>query len=128
MEVNKMKRVLTGLSVVALVAMLALFVGSAQPAAASVDTLTNKVAIAGGEPGGIISVWLAAGGPAADSAGQPIGTMESATRIDASGMTEVFVPLGMASNVFLWSPTRGYTLLGTVVPATSGAPITLAAK
>ena len=90
-----MKRILTSLSVLALVAILALFVGSAQPAAAN-DTLTNKVAITGGDPGGIISVWQASGGPAVDSAGQPIGTMESATRIDASGLTEVFVPLGMA--------------------------------
>jgi hypothetical protein len=127
MEVNKMKRVLTGLSVLALVAMLALFVGSAQPAAAGVDTLTNKVAITGGDPTGIISVWQASG-PAADSAGQPIGNMESTTRVSPTGLTEVFVPLGMASNVFLWSASKGYTFLGTVAPSAAGGPITLAAK
>ena len=120
-----MKRLLTGLSVLALVVMLALSVG---PAAASVDTLTNKVAISGGDPTGIISVWQSSGGTPTDSAGQPIGTMESATRVNPSGLTEVFVPLGMSSNVFLWSPSKGYTFLGSVAPSSAGGPITLAAK
>jgi hypothetical protein len=123
-----MKRVLKGVSVLAIVAMLALFVASAQPTAASVDTLTNKVVIMGGPSDGIISVFQASGPTAADSSGQPIGTMESTTKISPTGLTEIFVPLGMASNVFLWDSSKGYTLLGTVAPSASGGPVTLAAK
>jgi hypothetical protein len=127
MEVNKMKGLLKGMSVVALVAVLALFVAAVQPAAA-VDTLTNKVVIMGGPSDGIISVWQATGPLAADSAGQPIGNMESTTRVSPTGLTEVFVRDGMASNVFLWSPSKGYSFLGTVSPASTGGPISLAAK
>jgi hypothetical protein len=123
-----MKRLLKGMSVLALVAVLALFVAPVHPTAASVDTLTNKVVITGGPSDGIISVWQAAGPTAADSSGQPIGTMESTTRISSTGLTEVFVRDGMASNVFLWTAEKGYTFLGTVAPSATGGPIALAAK
>jgi hypothetical protein len=118
----------TALSMMAIVAMLALFVISAQPTAASVDTLTNKVIVSGGPSDGIVSVWQAAGPAAADAAGQPIGVMESATKVSVTGLTEVFAPDGQASNVFLWTSEKGYAFLGTVAPAATGAPITLAAK
>jgi hypothetical protein len=125
-----MNRILKGLSVVAVVLVLALLIVPVQPAAADdVSQLTNKVAVSGGTTDGIISVWQAGGGPAADSAGQPIGNMESATRVSPTGLTEVFVPLGKASNVFIWTPSKGYSFLGTVAPSQSaGGPITLEAK
>lgn len=124
-----MKRVLKGMSVLALVAMLALFVTSAQPVGAeSLALLSNKVVITGGSPDGIISAWVTNGPSATDSAGQPIGTMESTTRISPSGATELFVPNGMTSNVFLWTSDKGYTFLGSVAPSATGGPVTLAAK
>ncbi len=124
-----MKRFLQGVSVLALVAMLALFATSALPASAdSLALLSNKVVVTGGSPDGIISAWAASGPSAADSSGQPIGTMESTTRVSPSGATELFVPNGMASNIFLWTPSGGYTFLGSVAPSSSGGPITLAAK
>ena len=84
--------------------------------------------VTGGAPGTYISVWRAAGGLAADSAGQPIGVMESVTPVSNTGATEVFVPWGQASNVFIWNPSKGYTFLQTVAPNNRGDVITIAAK
>jgi hypothetical protein len=120
----------TVLSLVAIVAIVAVLVGfSIQPAsAANVDVNVGKVVVTGGAPGTYISVWQAAGGLAADAAGQPIGVMESVRAIDPSGQTEVFVPWGQASNVFIWNPSKGYTFLQTVSPSGRGDVIMIAAK
>jgi ABC-type oligopeptide transport system substrate-binding subunit len=124
-----MKRILTGLSVMALVAVLALLVMSALPAAADeVNKDTDKAVILGGTPGTYISVWRAGGPIATDSSGNPIGTMESVTPISLNGATEVFVPLYTASNIFIWDPNKGYTFLQTVAPSSADSPITIAAK
>ncbi len=120
----------TVLSLVAIVAVVAVVAGmSIQPvSAANVNVDVGKVLVTGGTPGTYISVWQAAGALAADSSGQPIGLMESVTPISPNGQTEVFVPWGQASNVFIWNPSKGYTFLQTVSPNDRGAVITIAAK
>jgi hypothetical protein len=120
----------TVLSLVAIVTIVTVLVGFAiQPVAASnVDVNVGKLVVTGGAPGTYISIWQAAGGLAADSAGQPIGVMESTTPISPSGQTEAFIPWAQASNVFIWNPSKGYTFLGTVSPNGRGDVITLAAK
>jgi hypothetical protein len=127
-----MKRVVKGLSAMSLlglVVVVALLAPVVQPAAASnVDVNVGKVLVLGGTPGTYISIWRASGGVPADSAGQPIGNMESVTPVSSSGETEVFVPWGQASNVFIWNPSKGYTFLQTVAPNDRGDVVTLTAK
>ncbi len=127
-----MKRFIKGLSVMSflgLVVAVALLAPAVRPAsAANVNVDVGKLVVTGGTPGTYVSVWQASGGLAADSAGQPIGVMESVTPVSATGSTEVFVPWGQASNVFIWNPSKGYTFLQTVAPGSRGEVITISAK
>jgi hypothetical protein len=124
-----MKRILTVLSVAALVAVLVVFAATVQPAVAdSVHVNVGKVLILGGQPGTYVSAWQAGGAATTDSAGQPIGIMEGVTPISGSGQTEIFVPWGQVSNVFIWDPSQGYTFLQTVSPNNRGDQIVLTAK
>ena len=123
-----MKRVIGGLLVVALVAVLGAFAVTVQPAAAdSVHVNVGKVVVIGGQPGTYVSAWQASGG-ATDSSGQPIGIMESVTPVSPTGATEIFVPWGQMTNVFIWDPGKGYTLLQAVSPNNRGDQITLSAR
>ncbi len=124
-----MKRVLKGLFGLALVVALASFAASALPAAAvGPEQPTTRVIVVGGPPDAIISVSQAAGAAAPESSGAPTGLVESVTTVSPTGQTEVFVPVGTKSNVFIWSPSKGYTFLGSVAPDAAGAPVTLNAR
>jgi hypothetical protein len=123
-----MNRVIKGLAVLSLVAMVVVLVAAAQPVAAdNVNVNVGKVVVLGGTPGTYVSAWQAAGNPA-DSAGQPIGVMESVTPISPTGSTEIFVPWDQATNLFIWNPNKGYTFLQTVSPSNRGDVITVMAK
>jgi hypothetical protein len=122
-----MTRLLKSFALLSLMVIVALLLAAVQPAAANVDVNVGKVLVIGGTPGTYVSVWQA-GGISTDSAGQPIGVMESVTPISPTGQTEVFVPWAQGSNVFIWNPNKGYTFLQTVAPSGRGDVITIAAK
>ena len=117
-----MKTTMSVLAIVALVAVIGLAV---QPAsAANVDVNTAKVVVMGGPQGGVISVWRSYGGQAL-AGGAPTGLKESATPVALAPFTEVFVPFDEVSNVFVWTSDHGYRLLQTVAPNGRGQLITL---
>ena len=117
-----MKLVMSVLAIVALVAVVGFAV---QPvSAANVNVDTAKVVVMGGPQGGVISIWRSSGGDPL-AGGTPTGLLESATPISPAGSTEAFVPFDQVSNVFLWTPDKGYKLLQTVAPSSRGELITI---
>ena len=123
-----MKRVLQDLCRLAFVVSLVLFAVSAQPiAAVGPQQPTARVIVMGGPPDAIISVSQAAGAGVTEMSA-PTGATESVTSVSSTGQTEIFVPVGTTSDVFIWSPSKGYTFLGTVAPNAADGPLTLTAK
>ena len=117
-----MKTIMSVLAIVALVAVVGFAV---QPvSAANVNVDTAKVVVIGGPQGGVISIWRSTGGEPL-AGGTPTGLLESATPISPAGYTEAFVPFDEVSNVFTWTADHGYKFLQTVAPSGRGELITI---
>ena len=87
---------------------------------------TTKVVVGNAAPGQIIAVFQGAQASELQAADPGIAQLESTTPVATGSLvTELFVPVGMASTVWIWDETSGYRLLGTVEPGSRSQPIHL---
>jgi hypothetical protein len=88
------------------------------------DRLSAKVLVLHGAPGDVVVAFQGAYVGAPQPADPGVAPLESTTPVARDGKpTELFVPIGMTSALWIWDQDSGYHLLGNVTPGENPDPI-----
>lgn len=89
---------------------------------------TTKVLVPDAQPGQVITAFEGTYVPETDGADPGIASLESTIPVPPDGKpAELFVPVGIASSIWVWDEQTGYQFLGNVIPGEKSQPIELSA-